>query len=456
MAKPRFKTSCALLVAGLALLASSTALADPGDGIRSGNLKLEPTVTLGLGYEYNIFFQAPSEGDPVGAPTLQLIPELRISTIEPRDFAFQARANAGGELYLPVGVDESVQDAVFAQSGFTYNVVTAGTYNPLGNYSLRLEGLARRTNEPPAFPIDDAINQSIFMVGPIFGIHPGGRVLEIYAGYHLQYTTWDLFRTFDNLVHDFDLNVNYKLLPKTTLLFTADFNIIRYPSEELDFIVGPGTSDLPNYDSMPLRLLAGVNTLITRSFRLRALIGYGNSFHEAPPSFGDPSHSIPVIGQLELGHYIGNPARGSEVFLGYQRDFADSPLGNYFAFHQIYGGYTQKLGPDDDWNLTLRLDFTNREYAFPDSWGNQVGVTNPNDPSGPALQVDIPENLNDNILALVAGTSYAVNNWWSVGGRAGYNANFPTDSFDLSGGVGGNTSRRYNKFFAELITTFRY
>lgn len=124
-------------------------------------------------------------------------------------------------------------------------------------------------------------------------------------------------------------------------MYDAKFDVISYPNA--------GGGPLPKKSSHPVRALLGLNGLITPSFGLLAMAGWGASFYTPTPQEDFNS----VIGRLELKWYITpNPSTDpgaatlalSSVAVGFRRDFFDSYLGTYYESDRGYANLSYFFG----------------------------------------------------------------------------------------------------------------
>jgi hypothetical protein len=161
---------------------------------------------------------------------------------------------------------------------------------------------------------------------------PGGGLLDWRLGYRFSGTIFesDRFTKLTNLENTLQTRGRWRFLPRTALMYDARFGFITYPSGQT------------KTSSHPLRVQMGMNGLITPSFSVLALVGWGSSFYSAP---ADQHNFDSIIGQLEVKWYITpspsiEPSAAtlsiSAVTVGFVRDFQDSYLGTYFERDRGY------------------------------------------------------------------------------------------------------------------------
>lgn len=420
-------------VCALLLGVSSAAYADAGDGIEGENLRLR----LGLGASgqanTNLFYQ-PEVTDNL-AWSLNISPSLSLESINSQVIDFNLNWDGNWQQFL--SSNELVRD----QSGFSTTLGANANINAQGAVSLRLEESLNRTNEAPNNPSRATINRFINRAGAVLGIHPGGRAIQTYLSYHWKTTNFNFqdssLNDLDSDQHQLRARAVWQFLPRTAALLTAQFAFVNYdqPTRRLG-------SDLtiPNFNSRPLRVTAGLNGLILNRVSAQANIGYGNSFYVNGPNFGG------VIGDLKLTYYLGGQ-KDSSVSLGYERSFQDSTLGNFFASHIVRAIYNQNLFED---KLALRLsggpEF--RTYALVDASGN---LPLQNGGSG-----ELPDDIQDALWTADANVNWNPTKWATIGAGYGLRLNDTEDNIIQLSGPADLQGRNYVQQIFSLSAQVRY
>lgn len=349
--------ACSAL-AGIGLLTSTAALAQDqvwlrdrryteGMGYRVGDLELHPGIAGEFGYDSNYFLRSESER-PIQALRFRLTPSLSLSTLGPQ----RREAMGGGE---PPKVDFRAGIAA------TYNelVATEPQYSELLSEQRNLAGIASaqltilperpwggdlygnfaRLVQPSQNP-DRNYDRVEARLGGGIKWQPGGGIFDWRIGYELGLTafTQKTFEVYDNGQHQLNTRGRWRFLPRTALLYDASLGFIRYRD-----------SDSVQHSSDPVRARLGINGLLSRSFALLAMAGWGASFYQ-----GENAQQFDnVIGQAELKWFISpNPTSDPEastlalstLALGYTRDFFNSYLGDYYARDRGYLSLTYFVG----------------------------------------------------------------------------------------------------------------
>ena len=416
-----------ITVAALLFMGTNVS-AEPGDGLQTGNLKLSPGISLFGGFNSNVFFSADDETG-FSAPTLRVQPFFDVSTIQPDAFDFGFNGKVAWQQYL------DSNDVVSDQSGLDANVGLHLTLNPNGAFSFRVEDSFERTNEPPYDPTSTSYDRTLNRVGATIGIHPGGRVFEHYLSYDWSLQLHDTTESVDRQIHDFTLRNYWKFLPRTAFVLTGDVQIVDYNDESRPV----GGQNFANVESTPLRITGGLTGLITSRLALNLVGGWGFGFYADDPSFSG------FLADVSLKYYFGSSAEKSNVYVGYEREFIDSTIGNFKSWHRPYLGFEQGIA-NRRLMLDVRADFLVRTYE-----GTFEGVHNV--ASG---QLIVPPDIDDNLLRIRAGVTFNLTRWLSTGVNYSLAANFTDDVVTSSVGTAGDALRRYTQHNVGLQLTAKY
>lgn len=413
--------------------------AEAGDGLRAGDLVLHPSVTASGSYNQNVFRLNPEESDPIGSPVVGIAPGLSISTINPTAVSVDMNSEVRWQQYL---ADDG---RVRSQSGLDGHGGLGITLNPEGGLSLTLSDDLIYTNEPPPYPSREPYNRLVNRAGGKIGIHPGDKILNIGLGY--KYSIYRYFtRRLGDLTkdsHDFDLDVSWRFLPKTAFLFSASTKLIKY---EEPFNEAGGSTGLPNVESTPLNLQAGLSGLLTKRLAARAMAGYALGFYESGPSYNG------LIGQAGLTYDYGSLDLDNELSLNYKRSFRDSSVGNFFGLHRVAFGWRQNFA-DKRFGVSAGAKWTYREYASLDEQIEDVGGVNVVEDSQ-GRTIAIPE-LYDNYISASAGLHSEFLKWWKASLKYTYSQNFTTNVVEIPSEQL-EQLRAFNRHMVTLSTTIRY
>ena len=421
-----------LCMSALTLVAPTAAFAEPGDGIKADNFKLSFGLGLSAGTNTNLFFQSePSRGL---AWSLNVLPNLTLSTIDPKLVAFQLEWGAGYQQYL------SSDQAVAAQSGFSTTLNSAAHINPNGHVSLRLEEGITRTNEAPNDVSTESIHRIVNRAGGVFGIHPVGRTIEA----HLRYTWIATFFQQNDLAlqqlnkdeHVFDGRLAWSFLPRTAAFLSANYRRVNYDQAARSI----GTAQVVNADSRPLRFQVGLNGLILNRLAAQAQIGYALARYVEGNTFRG------VIGRGKLTYFLDSDG-DSSVFAGYTRRFRASTLGNFSQSHVVDAGFEQLLL---DKRLAINIDGL-LEFRRTDL--TDVGEL----PLAGGGSGVFPDQLDDTLLSLNAGARYSLRKWFSLGAGYTLRSNFTQSNLTpVTGSPELIAGRDYNQHIVNIFARFVY
>lgn len=319
-----------------------------GMGIRTGDLELHPGVAGEFGYDSNYFLtSSDSRNSTQPRPSLRLriTPSLSVSTIGPQrregegntgerpKVTFRANAAATYNEFFALKSQDS--DAVSKQrnvgglAGLTLNILPE---RPLG---ADLYGDFARTLQPSQNP-DTNLNRISARFGAGLLWAPGGGMFDWRLGYEYSLVLFEdsQFNRLGTDQSQINTRGRWRFLPRTALLYDVSVGFLRYISSP------PPAGRL---DSNPVRARLGLNGLITQSFGVLAMAGWGSSFYRGQPNA--EQYDGP-IGQVELRWYITPNPGGldpravsmtvSSIGVGYTRDFVNSYLSDYYSRDRFY------------------------------------------------------------------------------------------------------------------------
>jgi len=312
-----------------------------GAGLRAGNLEIHPGLAGDFGYDSNYFLRAPSEG-PIDALRLRITPSLSVSTI-----SLQRReGDAASELpkvTFRAGAAATYNEFIATKSENSSALSGQRNVSGLGNLQLTIlpgrpfggdvYGDFLRTVQPSNNP-DTNFNRITARVGAGLAWAPGGGMFDWRVGYEYGLTYFEEpgFRGLSNNYHQVNTRGRWRFLPRTAFLYDGSLSFLRYNNS---------LRSRSQLDSDPVRARIGLNGLVSPSFALLAMIGWGSSFYKGTNAQQFDS----IIAQAELKWYITpsptlDPGAAtlalSSVAVGYNRDFFNSYLGDFFSRDRGY------------------------------------------------------------------------------------------------------------------------
>lgn len=344
--------SACVLIAETALAQEQTWLKDrryrEGAGFLAGDWELHPGLGAEFGYDSNYFRRAPSE-DPVGSLRIRVSPSFAISTLGPQrrgedapppDVEFRAELTGAYNEFIPVSGSDAGQDKMADQRNIAGDLDLSLGIMPERTWSGRVHAGIGRTMMP-SNEGDTAVSYN--RIRPNAGAEliwrPGSGMLDWRLGYEFYGTFFEAgdFSELNRLDNYIITRGRWRFFPRTALMYDMKAGFLIYPDQSA------------KTNSYPLRTRLGLNGLITPSFAVLALAGWGASFYS-----GDQNDFDSVLGQLELKWYL-TPVPGadpmkvtaslSSIAAGFIRDFDDSYIGTYLErdrgylkFSYLFGG----------------------------------------------------------------------------------------------------------------------
>jgi hypothetical protein len=324
----------------------STTVYREGPGLRLGTtpLVLHPGVAIEGGYDSNVFFM---RDNPVGAGLLRLRAHLDLATLPPQRMegdAGTADPKVDFRLSTQVEYREYLSGETFIQSQRSVNVFASMDLGilPRGPFTVRINDTYVRTvdprnldAQPPANSVIGQFSRNYNRASVLATYRSASSRFEFGVGDNFDLNLWenpDIGRFGDMIGNEAQAFFRVRFLPQTIGNVTARVGYIRYLNNDL-------------FEAIPVRLTAGISSLITTWFGVGAAIGYGGSFHRAAGVVSFNS----VIANLEARFFLPKAAR---LTLGYDRDFFDSLLSAWYVDDRIFVAFDQPL----IYRLTAHLD----------------------------------------------------------------------------------------------------
>ena len=323
-----------------------------GAGIRTGDFELHPGIAGEIGYDSNWLLrthetrQPPfANADPREAGVLRLTPSLSVATLGPQRLedgtiapppSLQFRGGADLTYREFIGVEEIRKQR--NASGNAYVTFDVNSGRPIGfgvfaNY--------RRLIQPSVVADPNlSFNRSDVRAGGELVLQPGSGTLDLRFGYQFYGALFEESNgvPFTNLTHDITVKNRWRFRPRTALFHDTSLRFITYPNSDR------AVQQLNN--STPLRTRVGLNGLLTPRFGTLLAVGYGGSFYEGGTALSTQQYDS-INGQAEGTFYLsGNPGSAepgqvslllSSITLGFNRDFQNSLLGNFYTSNKGYG-----------------------------------------------------------------------------------------------------------------------
>lgn len=325
----------ALLTTALMALGAGAAWAQDvlveGPGVKVGEATvLHPRVGIEAGVVSNVFFEEDSERF---APIMRLLAGLDISNAEENRLGDTDEGGAP-TVQFKGGVELEYQeylsdvDAVRDQRHLDVNAIGDLHFFPKSNASFRLQDKFQRIGRPTNFESSENLTRDINHFIATVGFHPRARTLAVHARYE------NIIDVFESDEAEFANRIQHIAGAKTTWKFYPYSQL--YLDGSIGFYGSLGDNQLLGMDykvgSNPLRLIAGIDSVLTVATTVKAYAGYANGFYDAGPSY-----SVPVGGVAFGWRY----APAGKLDVGYSFDAHDSINSNYYTEHHARIGVTQ-------------------------------------------------------------------------------------------------------------------
>lgn len=345
-----------------------------GIGIRAGDFEFHPGAAAEFGYDSN-FYRRSSEEGPIGSLRLKVTPHLSLSSLSrqrrdaapstsPPDFEFRATASATYNEFFPVsgGLSEADRNHMKVDRNINVDADLRLAIMPGRTWSGTVNaGVARALtpsnnglNAPPSGDNtpDSVVNQPdgfrrILPRGSAeIAYTPGGGLLDWRLGYSFAGTLFESgrFSHLNNIQNQVETRGRWRFLPRTALIYDARFGFINYINQ--DALPGGQGNANAKTKSHPMRAMLGVSGLVTSSFSVQAMVGWGASFYTPLVESVDGA-DVPVqqfnsvIGRAEAKWFLSSDPTSpssslSAISVGFSRDFFDSYIGTYFERDRGY------------------------------------------------------------------------------------------------------------------------
>lgn len=320
-----------------------------GAGWRVGDVEIHPGVAAEAGYDSNYFHRSDNDAlTPVDAARFRVTPSLAIQTLgkqrgsekkESGVLDFRISASGSYNEFIPISGSDLEKEKVTDQRNILGDASGSFTFFPGRVFSVALFGGIGRSVAPTnEADVSASFNRILPRGGAELIFAPGGGLLDWRLGYGIAATIFeaDAFGNLDNLQHTGTLRGRWRFYPRTALVYDGSVGF-------QDYVDGSGKGN-----SMPVRTRLGVNGLVTPSFGVLAMVGWGASFYESTPT--NPAQDFDsVIGQAEVKWYLdpsdgSSTSSGSALTLGFTRDFADSYIGTHFVRNRGYMQFSYLFG----------------------------------------------------------------------------------------------------------------
>lgn len=369
-----------------ALTASGTALAGPGEHIRTGNAVITPYIGLYGTYRSNVFLQEgiAGGGDPVqNGVFLDITPGIDLK-IESDDldlglgFEYRPRKYLNEKaLSLDRGKDMT---ANFSLRALPHAVVGLNIVDQFSISSRATEAVAAE-NANLTHTRNDALAQ--VMVQP-------GSSLEVGVGADFNYEDYNVPKSLNvqgipnlNTRTEYGpvLGLKWNFLPKTALMADFSYGWFNWSNNFVDLrdqsdleAVGPYGDFLGKPDGTTWRATAGLRGRFTAKTVVGIELGYGQLMGDDQSVIADATNEVdpgseeldPVIAgfgedltgiqgllaSVDLEYSI---TENQKLLIGYSKDFQDPYFANFVAYNSFFARYNGRFAKRVDAKLGAQL-----------------------------------------------------------------------------------------------------
>lgn len=304
-------------------------------GLRIGDFVFSPFLEVQGSYVSNLFRQAAAEGTSA-AVVLATIPGFSLKNSKPSLVRLIWKADSEINYYFSDNPNAKDQGRFGASTDLRVDVLPRSV---LGFFVLEQ---FRREALPPNFSSSVRYDRNYNHAETGLQIRPGGGALQFALSYAFNFMLYDKKEDMDFWFHEARLLGTWDLLPKTTVLLDADFQVRRWRKP----LGGLRTQ------SNPLRVYAGMRGMITKKLGAVVRLGFGKGFYKEGTEFTN------FIGEAGLGIQPW-PSLFGEI--GYRRGFEDSYYGNWYLGDTAYLKFGVQILRRV--NLTIEGDYTYVQYA---------------------------------------------------------------------------------------------
>jgi hypothetical protein len=295
-----------------------------GPGIKIGEATvLHPRVGVEAGVVSNVFYEDIGE---FAAPIMRVLAgmditpsgEDRLGTFgdsTARTIEFRFGADLEYTEYL------TSNDQARKQRNLDANVLANVKFFPQGNVSFALNDQYQRVGRPTNFESTQHLDRDVNHFKAEMMIQPRGHNISGGPRYEniIDFFESDESEFANRLHHIVGARVNWKFFPYTQAWVDGSYG----------FYGSLGDGQLAGMDykvsSNPVRVLAGLDTVLTEWTTINAYAGYANGFYESGPSYNS------IVGGIDFGWRYTPTGR---LTLGYRYDVHDSINSNYYGEHQ--------------------------------------------------------------------------------------------------------------------------
>jgi hypothetical protein len=302
---------------------------------------VQPRLFVESLYSTNFFREDPrNEGTELSeVMALHLRPGVAIYNPGFTNVAFSLAADADG--HLPLGSEERVA----AQQDLGGDVHGKINLFPKRALSMALTGQFKRELWTRPSSGTGSADRNDVRAGANLAFHPGGRALEMKAGYSLNMTTYDELSSQNTDNHLLSFQTSWRFYPLSYLVLDATMRMTEYPDGDEEGTVVDGY----HVEGAPWKILGGMNGYFSERLAFRLRGGYADT--NLDDEFNDGYAG--AVADVRMTYRFGVR---TVWHLGYNLDAESAALGGYYSFHRGYTSLEQSLGKLGRFHVDFSLD----------------------------------------------------------------------------------------------------
>lgn len=325
----------------------------PKFGMKAGEFVIQPRFFLEGAYSTN-YFRADTrneQDEELGVFATHLRPGLAIFNPGFDKVAFSMSVDI--DALVPVSDNEAVTD----QTDVGVEAMARATIGPKSTLTMTLDGrFSRELWTRPIVGSGAGADRNLLQTGADLSFHPGGRALDLTAGWTMDQLTYDDNEALNSDIHDFHFRTSWRFYPLSFLFLDSSLRMVTYPFEVTNEAKALPGNHVPG---KPWKAYLGLSGYITDRMALMVRGGYGDTMLDSSLNEGFAG----VVGEARLTFRF---SERTVLHVGGARDFDLSVLGGHFEYFRGYASFEKILGSMARFHADFSLDFrTFGTYAPP-------------------------------------------------------------------------------------------
>ncbi|MCB9727555.1 MAG: hypothetical protein H6744_02545 [Deltaproteobacteria bacterium] len=331
----------------------------PRYGIRLGDFVLQPRFFLQGSYTSNFFRVDTRNANVQEEAVLALDIRPGLAIFNPNYDLVAMKMSVDADVRVPFSDNQAVKD----QLGVGIDADASLLILPKRAFTIGLFEHFDRQLWTRAIATSSNADRNRNSVGADLSLHPGGRALDITAGYRWEIERFDDLNLLDTDEHVVSLLASWRFYPQTYVFLDTAMRLSEYATPRP---VGDDT-EVGNYvPGKPVRAALGLSGYISERVAMLVKAGYGNSLLD--PGAENFSN---FIGRLQASFRFS--AR-SVLHVGAIRDFDLVAFGGQYAYVRGFVSFEQSIRD----RVLVHLDFSIDHRRF-GRWVPAL-LANPADP----------------------------------------------------------------------------